>query len=88
MENSQGWLIVCLSIYPRWKKLVEEELKQFIMTRGAAHADTMEEKLKTISYEEWEEGLPNVDLTIKETLRVYQTGTSFRANLGSKCVSV
>jgi hypothetical protein len=79
-----GWIFVNLTINTEWKKIVEEEVKAFALSKGSVNCDSIEEKLTTIPIEEWEEGLSDIELAIKETIRIYLVGSVYRRNIGSK----
>jgi len=80
--NSACWTLVYLAANTEWREKVVAEVRNLI----AAHTNMPStepayQRLSTIPLAAWEDGMPDVERRLRETLRLVANGTLLRRNL-------
>jgi sterol 14-demethylase len=77
------WILINLAIHPEWKERIRQECEDLVVrqlgdnTSGAP----LHQRLASIPLPAWEDEMPILDAAIRETLRLYVTGTTLRRNV-------
>ncbi|KAF9482295.1 cytochrome P450 [Pholiota conissans] len=76
------WALVFLATQPEWKEKVKAEVDAMIEkhTNTTSH-EPLHKRLSAVPVSVWEDEMPDIELVIRETLRLAFTGTALRRNL-------
>jgi len=76
------WALLFLSFHKEWKQKVIEEVNALIQTHtNTISTDPLHKRLSAIPVSAWEEGMPTLELVLRETLRLTMNGTALRRNI-------
>lgn len=76
------WALLYLSLHREWKEKVSREVNALIQTHtDITSSDPLHKRLSVIPVSAWEEGMPSLDLVIRETLRLTMNGALLRRNI-------
>lgn len=66
------WILVYLGFNPEWKEKVTTEIYSLLDTHApvTGPGDTIESRLALIPTSAWDDSMPNLDLAIREVLRL------------------
>jgi len=79
---SASWIFLFLSFHKEWKQKVAQEVTSLIQTHtDPTSSEPLHKRLSTISVSAWEKEMPNLDLVLRETVRLVVNITAVRRNL-------
>lgn len=74
------WLLLYIAFHARWKSVIYDEV-QAILARHTNPSEPLHKRLSAIPISVWEDETPNIDLALRETMRLVVNGTALRRNL-------
>ena len=75
------WTLLHLSFHKEWKQKVVEEVNTIVETYTNTSSGPLHKRLSAIPVSAWEEGMPTLDLVLRESLRLAMNGTVLRRNI-------
>ena len=84
LHGKACWTLIHLATHPEWREKCVKEIRDLVTRHydDSLSSATLYEKLSAIPFSEWEDGLPILDASIRESQRVSSPHISFRRNLG------
>ncbi|KDQ52157.1 hypothetical protein JAAARDRAFT_40504 [Jaapia argillacea MUCL 33604] len=76
------WLLLHLAANPEWRMKIHDEVTSLMNKYTDSNSpDPLHKRLATIPIPAWEDDMPNLDLAIRECLRLTLSGTTLRRNV-------
>ena len=84
-----SWILLYLHITPEWKARAISEVRSFISQYASKTSATdLPSLLSAIPPEVWDDGMPTLDLCLRETIRTVLSATAIRRVLDDDGVTV